>query len=224
MPLIKISNLNKTYPVGKGKFAALKHVDLTVERGEMLAVMGKSGSGKTTLLNVIGTLDSFDSGSYLYNGHNVKKMTDGAKASLRASEIGFVHQDFLLMNRKTAAQNVAFPLYFGKTPYGRIRKLAADALSKTGVLEQADKHVADMSGGQKQRVAIARALVTKPSLILADEPTGALDRATADEIMRLLLDLNRKNGITVIVVTHDTEIADMCGRIVYINDGRLTEE
>ena len=223
MPLIKISDLNKSYPVGKGKFAALKHVDLTVERGEMLAVMGKSGSGKTTLLNVIGTLDSFDSGSYLYNGHNVKKMTDGAKASLRASEIGFVHQDFLLMNRKTAAQNVAFPPYSGKTPYGKIKRLAADALSKTGVLEQADKHVTDMSGGQKQRVAIARAIVTKPSLILADEPTGALDRATADEIIRLLLDLNCKNGITVIVVTHDTEVADMCGRVVYIKDGILTE-
>ena len=169
-----------------------------------------------------GTLDTFDSGLYMYNGRDVGKMKDGAKSALRASEIGFVHQDFLLQNRKTAAQNVAAPLYFGKTPYGEIKKRVMNALSEVGVPEQTDKRITDMSGGQKQRVAIARALVTEPSLILADEPTGALDRSTADDIIRLLLELNRKRGITVVIVTHDSEVAAACGRIVHISDGVLT--
>ena len=222
MSLIEINDLNKTYPVGRGKFAALKNVSLTVEQGETVAIMGRSGSGKTTLLNIIGTLDTYDNGRYLYDGRDVGKMGDGARSALRASEIGFVHQDFLLLNRKTAAQNVAIPLYFGKTPYREIKKRVADALSETGVPEQAKKRITDMSGGQKQRVAIARALVTHPSLILADEPTGSLDRSTSDEIMKLLLELNRKNGITVIIVTHDREIAAMCQRVLYISDGELT--
>ncbi len=221
MPLIEIKNLNKTYPVGKNKFQALKHIDLTIERGETVAIMGRSGSGKTTLLNVIGTLDTFDSGTYNYDGRSVGKMNDRAKSTLRASEIGFVQQDFLLLNRKTASENVTVPLMFGKTPYRKMPELVKKALTETGVPEQAKKRITDMSGGQKQRVAIARAIVTDPSLILADEPTGALDRATSGEIMELLLGLNRKNGITLVIVTHDSEIAAMCGRVLRISDGVL---
>ncbi len=221
MSLIRIEKLDKTYPVGKGKFAALKKIDLTVEHGEVVAIMGKSGSGKTTLLNVIGTLDDFDSGRYYYDGLDVKAMNDGAKSKLRASRIGFIHQEFLLMNKKTAAQNVAVPLYFGKTPYTEIKSRVADALEAVGVADQAKKKITDMSGGQKQRVAIARALVIEPSLILADEPTGALDRKTADEIIETLLKLNRERGITVVIVTHDAEVAAACGRVVNIVDGEI---
>lgn len=221
MAFIDIHGLCKSYPVGKGRFSALKNVDLTVERGEMLAITGRSGSGKTTLLNVIGTLDTFDAGTYFYDGRDVGKMSDGEKAALRASEIGFVHQDFLLMNHRTAAQNVAMPLYFGKTPYAKFGARVEEALAAAGVPEQAKKRISDMSGGQKQRVAIARALAISPSLIIADEPTGALDRATSGEIMDLLVELNEKDGITVIIVTHDPEVAARCRRAVKISDGEI---
>ncbi len=223
MPFIEIKNLNKTFPVGKLKFQALKDICLTVGRGETVAIMGRSGSGKTTLLNIIGTLDTFDSGDYAYDGRSVAKMNDAARSALRAEDIGFVQQDFLLLNRKTAAENVAAPLLFGKTPYREIPQLVYKALSDAGVPEQADKKITDMSGGQKQRVAIARAIVTSPSLILADEPTGALDRATSVEIMELMLRLNRERGITLIIVTHDSEIASMCGRVLHISDGALED-
>lgn len=220
-PLISIKNLNKYYPIGKDKFHALRDVSIEIGRGEMVAVMGKSGSGKTTLLNIIGTLDSFDDGEYLYDGNNVAKMSDRKKAALRASEIGFVNQEFMLLNKKTATENVALPLYFNDTPYTRIRKRVRAAISEMGIAEQANKKITAMSGGQKQRVAIARAIVIEPSLILADEPTGALDRATADEIMSCIRRLNKENGITVIIVTHDSEVAAACDRVITIVDGQI---
>lgn len=221
-PLISIKNLNKYYPIGKDKFHALRDVSIEIGRGEMVAIMGKSGSGKTTLLNIIGTLDSFDDGEYLYDGNNVAKMSDGKKAALRASEIGFVNQEFMLLNKKTATENVALPLYFNDTPYTRIRMRARAAISEMGIAEQANKKITAMSGGQKQRVAIARAIVIEPSLILADEPTGALDRATADEIISCIRRLNKENGITVVIVTHDSEVAEACDRVITIVDGQIT--
>lgn len=220
-PLISIKNLNKYYPIGKDKFHALRDVSIEIGRGEMVAIMGKSGSGKTTLLNIIGTLDSFDDGEYIYDGNNVAKMSDGKKAALRASEIGFVNQEFMLLNKKTATENVALPLYFNDTPYLKIRKRARAAIAEMGISEQSNKKITAMSGGQKQRVAIARALVIEPSLILADEPTGALDRATADEIIGCIRRLNKENGITVIIVTHDAEVAAACDRVITIVDGQI---
>ena len=184
--LIKIENLTKTYPIGRDKFRALRNVSLEIKQGEMVAIMGRSGSGKTTLLNIIGTLDGFDMGSYYYNGYDVSAMSDSSKARLRSSEIGFVNQDFQLLNRKTAIDNVQLPLYFGKTKARDMKNLALCALDDVGIYEQANKKVYEMSGGQKQRVAIARALVIKPTVILADEPTGALDSKTGKMIIKLL--------------------------------------
>ncbi len=221
MSFIEIKKMNKYYPVGKDKFHALKDIDLTVEAGEVLAIMGKSGSGKSTLLNIIGTIDDYASGSYLYKGRDISKMSDKDKAALRSSEIGFVNQEFLLLNQKTAIENVSMPLYFNETQYRDIESHSLAALEAVGVADQAKKKITDMSGGQKQRVAIARALVIEPSLILADEPTGALDRKTADEIIETLLKLNRDYGITVVIVTHDAEVAAACSRVVNIVDGEI---
>jgi putative ABC transport system ATP-binding protein len=187
----------------------------------MVAIMGRSGSGKTTLLNIIGTLDGFDMGSYYYNGYDVSAMSDSSKARLRSSEIGFVNQDFQLLNRKTAIDNVQLPLYFGKTKARDMKNLALCALDDVGIYEQANKKVYEMSGGQKQRVAIARALVIKPTVILADEPTGALDHNTAIQIMDILKELNLREKITVIIVTHDKEVADICDRIIMLDDGKI---
>ena len=221
--LISIKKLNKYYPVGSGKFHALKDIDLEINEGEMVAVMGKSGSGKSTLLNIIGTLDGFDDGEYTYNGRDVGKMSDGAKASLRAREIGFVNQEFLLLNRKTARENVMLPLYYNDTPFRDMKSRALEALQALDVGDQSATKITDMSGGQRQRVAIARALVISPSLILADEPTGALDRNTADDIIGRIRALNRDKGITVIIVTHDPEVASVCERTVNIVDGRIEQ-
>lgn len=219
--LIKIENLTKTYPIGRDKFRALRNVSLEIKQGEMVAIMGRSGSGKTTLLNIIGTLDGFDMGSYYYNGYDVSAMSDSSKARLRSSEIGFVNQDFQLLNRKTAIDNVQLPLYFGKTKARDMKNLALCALDDVGIYEQANKKVYEMSGGQKQRVAIARALVIKPTVILADEPTGALDHNTAIQIMDILKELNLREKITVIIVTHDKEVADICDRIIMLDDGKI---
>lgn len=221
--IIKIDGLNKFYPMGEYMFHALKEINLEIESGEMIAIMGRSGSGKSTLLNIIGTLDSYDSGAYFYGGKDVGEMGDSEKASLRASEIGFVNQEFLLLNKKTAFFNVALPLYFGKTPKKEISSKVKMSLSKVSVLDQMNKKITDMSGGQKQRVAIARALVTSPKLILADEPTGALDRETSKEIIACLKELNEKDGITVVIVTHDREIAEECHKIINISDGKITD-
>ena len=221
--MINIKGLNKYYPLGKERFHALKDIDLEVKKGEMLCLTGRSGSGKSTLLHVIGLLDTFESGEYLFDGSTVRELSDSRRAALRNADIGFIMQDFALVSDRSVLFNVMLPLMFGKTSLSQAKKLAAESLEKVGIADQKNKRVNQLSGGQKQRVAIARAIVTKPKLILADEPTGALDSKTGAAIMDLLCTLNGE-GITVIVATHDAQVMSRCKRSVRISDGVATAE
>ena len=219
--MIEISKLNKYYQIGNSKFHALKDIDLDIKDGEMLAVTGKSGSGKSTLMNIIGLLDSYDSGSLKIDGVEVSGLRDGRLAKLRNQKIGFVMQDFSLLEHKSVLMNVMLPLYFNnRYNFLEMKKLAMDALKKVGITEQASKKVNQLSGGQKQRVAVARAIINEPSFILADEPTGALDTQTSAEIMALFKNLN-DDGKTIIIITHDMNIADSCQRKIEISDGQV---
>ncbi|MBR2889803.1 MAG: ABC transporter ATP-binding protein [Oscillospiraceae bacterium] len=221
--MITLENINKIYPVGEGEFYALKDVMLHIEKGDFTAILGPSGSGKSTLLNIIGCLDNPTSGSYRLDDHEITALKDGEKAKLRNQKIGFVLQDFALLNRETVYYNVMLPLLFSSTPYGKIRKKVMAALETVGLSGQEKKLANQLSGGQRQRVAIARALVNDPDLILADEPTGQLDSETGKQIMELLRELNRQ-GKTVIVVTHDDKVAGYCGRHFRVIDGCVREE
>ena len=219
--MIEISKLNKYYQIGNSKFHALKDIDLDIKDGEMLAVTGKSGAGKSTLMNIIGLLDSYDSGSLKIDGVEASGLRDSRLAKLRNQKIGFVMQDFSLLEHKSVLMNVMLPLYFNnRYNFLEMKKLAMDALKKVGITEQASKKVNQLSGGQKQRVAVARAIINEPSFILADEPTGALDTQTSAEIMALFKNLN-DDGKTIIIITHDMGIADSCQRKIEISDGRL---
>ncbi|MCD8056217.1 MAG: ABC transporter ATP-binding protein [Clostridiales bacterium] len=218
--MIELQNINKIYRVGASDFYALKNVSLTVNDGEFVSVCGASGSGKTTLLNIIGCLDTYESGTYRLDGEDISKSNDKKRAQIRNSKIGFVLQDFALINSQTVLYNVMLPLMFGKCPYGEVKSKALDALGALGVADQAEKWANQLSGGQRQRVAIARAIVNSPSIVLADEPTGQLDSKTGAQTMKLLSELNR-SGITVIVVTHDANVASMAGRIITVFDGEI---
>ena len=219
--MIEISKLNKYYQIGNSKFHALKDIDLDIKDGEMLAVTGKSGAGKSTLMNIIGLLDRYDSGSLKIDGVEASGLRDSRLAKLRNQKIGFVMQDFSLLEHKSVLMNVMLPLYFNnRYNFREMKKLAMDALKKVGITEQASKKVNQLSGGQKQRVAVARAIINEPSFILADEPTGALDTQTSAEIMALFKNLN-DDGKTIIIITHDMNIADFCQRKIEISDGRL---
>ena len=219
--MIEISKLNKYYQIGNSKFHALKDIDLNIKDGEMLAITGKSGAGKSTLMNIIGLLDSYDSGSLKIDGVEASGLRDSRLAKLRNQKIGFVMQDFSLLEHKSVLMNVMLPLYFNnRYNFREMKKLAMDALKKVGITEQAQKKANQLSGGQKQRVAVARAIINEPSFILADEPTGALDTQTSAEIMALFKNLN-DDGKTIIIITHDMNIADFCQRKIEISDGRL---
>ena len=219
--MIEISKLNKYYQIGNSKFHALKDIDLDIKDGEMLAVTGKSGAGKSTLMNIIGLLDSYDSGSLKIDGVEASGLRDSRLAKLRNQKIGFVMQDFSLLEHKSVLMNVMLPLYFNnRYNFREMKKLAMDALKKVGITEQASKKVNQLSGGQKQRVAVARAIINEPSFILADEPTGALDTQTSAEIMALFKNLN-DDGKTIIIITHDMNIADSCQRKIEISDGQI---
>ncbi|WP_294409398.1 ABC transporter ATP-binding protein [uncultured Ruminococcus sp.] len=223
--MIVLKNISKTYNEGSADAVhALKNVDLTVNDGEMLAVMGVSGSGKSTLLHIIGCLDRASSGEYELDGENISKAYMDKLNRLRNEKIGFVLQDYGLIEDKTVLENVMFPLAFSKyVSYKEMKTRARNTLSPLGIADLEKKRVSRLSGGQKQRTAIARAIVNDPSLILADEPTAALDRHTADEIMSVFTSLSKSKKRTVIIVTHDKRIADMCDRTLYISDGVLTE-
>ena len=219
--MIKIENLTKTYNYKKSNaFTALTDVSLTVEDGEMLAIIGKSGAGKSTLLHIIGCIDTFEKGTYTLDDISVHKLSDKKLAQIRNQKVGIVMQDFALVEEYTVLENVKIPLYFARKKKGSSNKLALDALEKVGMKELAKKPVNKLSGGQKQRVAIARAIVNNPSFILADEPTGALDTKTSAEIMALFKSLNDE-GKTVIIITHDPTVAESCKRQIEISDGKI---
>ena len=222
--MIEINNINKTYNKGKANaFQALKNVSLTIEDGEMVAIIGKSGAGKSTLMHIIGCIDDFESGTYILNGDDISSIKEGKRAKIRNKDIGIVMQDFALVEDYTAIENVMIPLYFTKGKLLESKKsIARKALEKVGIGELASKKVNKLSGGQKQRVAIARAIVNNPGILLADEPTGALDVKTSAEIIGVFRELNEQ-GITVIIITHDMEVADGCERVIEISDGKIGE-
>lgn len=223
--MIELKDIKKTYNIGKpNAFEALHGVSMTIDDGEMVAVMGTSGAGKSTLLHILACIDQYDSGEYKIDGELIGKTSERKLAGIRNDKIGMVMQDFALVEDFTAIENVMIPLDFAKKSSqkrrGEKRKRALDMLERTGMKEFATKPVKKLSGGQKQRVAIARAIVNNPDLLLADEPTGALDSATTKEIMNVFQGLNHQ-GKTIIIVTHDREVAEQCGRIIEISDGRI---
>ena len=220
--MIQIKNLVKVYNKGKtNEFCALKGIDLSIEEGEMVAIIGKSGAGKSTLLHILAAIDSYDKGSYLVDGVSVGDLKEKDRARFRNQKIGIVMQDYALIDEYTIEENVQIPLIFGKVKGNDVRReKIMTALENVGLAELAKKPVPQLSGGQKQRVAIARALVNNPTFLLADEPTGALDSKTSGEIMDVFEKLNQ-GGKTVIIVTHDMEVATRCGRVIEISDGEI---
>jgi putative ABC transport system ATP-binding protein len=216
--MISLRNINKSYRVGANTLHVLRDVNLDVDTGEMVAIMGSSGSGKSTLLNILGILDGYDSGEYNLEGQVIATLSERRAAQYRNRYLGFVFQSFNLLPFKNAVENVALPLYYQGVPRRKRNRLALEYLDRVGLSDRADHVPSELSGGQKQRVAIARALIGKPKLLLADEPTGALDSATSTQIMDLLHAIN-DTGITIIVVTHEADIAASAHRIVHMRDG-----
>lgn len=216
--IIDIKDVNKTY-FGAQPLHVLKGINLSIEKGEFVSIMGASGSGKSTLLNILGILDNYDTGEYRLDGTLIKNLSERESADYRNRMIGFIFQSFNLIGFKTAVENVELPLYYQGVSRKKRHALAMEYLERLGLKEWADHYPNEMSGGQKQRVAIARALITKPQLILADEPTGALDSKTSAEVMQLLTDINREEGVTMIIVTHDPSVASKTARTIHIKDG-----
>jgi len=220
--VIEAHNLTKVYKMGEMEVHALRGLSLQIAHGEIVSIMGPSGSGKSTLMNIIGCLDRPTSGEYYLDGELVSKLTDDQLATIRNRKVGFVFQTFNLLSRATALANVELPLRYAGVVRGR-RDLARQALESVGLADRVTHRPSELSGGQQQRVAIARALINEPAIIMADEPTGNLDSKSGSEIMELLLTLNREHGTTLIIVTHDPEIAALTQRIIHIRDGVVEE-
>ena len=221
LPLIEFRRVTKTYGTGAAAVHALAGIDLTIEDGEFVAIMGASGSGKSTAMNILGCLDTPTSGDYLFQGVDVGKLARNQRALIRRHLIGFVFQGFNLLARTTALENVELPLIYRGLPVAQRRKLATRALDRVGLAGREGHTAAELSGGQQQRVAIARAIVTDPCVLLADEPTGNLDTGTSREIMDFVTSLNRDQGMTVVMVTHETDIAAYARRVIRFVDGRV---
>jgi putative ABC transport system ATP-binding protein len=218
--MIRISNLHKYYKTGANSLHVLKGIDLHIKEGEFVSIMGASGSGKSTLLNIMGILDSYDEGDYSLAGTQIKNLSQTKAAHYRNKLLGFIFQSFNLLAFKNAAENVALPLYYQGVGRSKRNKIAMEYLEKVGLADRAEHLPSELSGGQKQRVAIARALISRPKVILADEPTGSLDSQTSSEVMELLKNVNA-SGITVIVVTHENDVAALTQRIIKVKDGLL---
>jgi putative ABC transport system ATP-binding protein len=223
MPLVAVSDLRKTYVVGQTEVPALRGVSLVIEKGEFVAVMGSSGSGKSTLMNLLGCLDAPSSGSYHLARQDVLRLSSNKLAAVRNTSIGFVFQQFNLLARATALENVELPMVYAGLGRRERRRRARKALAQVGLSEREHHRPSQLSGGQQQRVAIARALVNQPLLLLADEPTGALDSVTSEEIMAALVRLN-EGGLTVVVVTHEADVARQARRVIHVKDGRVVSD
>ncbi|MEZ4810445.1 MAG: ABC transporter ATP-binding protein [Allomuricauda sp.] len=221
--MIEIKDLHKSYKMGSNSLHVLKGINFKAEAGELVAIMGSSGSGKSTLLNILGMLDEADSGEYTLDGVPIKNLSETKAAQYRNKFLGFVFQSFNLINYKNALENVALPLYYQRIPRKERQEKALHYLEKVGLKEWAEHLPSELSGGQKQRVAIARAMAAEPKVLLADEPTGALDSTTSYEVMDLIQKINDE-GNTILVVTHEEDIANMCKRIVRLKDGVIVED
>ena len=221
--MIRIKNLHKSYEIGSNSLHVLKGIDFNVSEGELVAIMGSSGSGKSTLLNIIGMLDNYDNGSYELDNILIKDLDETKAANYRNKFLGFVFQSFNLINYKSAVENVILPLYYQGIKRREREKIALEYLDNVGLKNWASHLPSELSGGQKQRVAIARAMVSKPKVLLADEPTGALDSKTSSEVMSLIQEINN-SGKTILVVTHEEDIAKMCKRIVRLKDGVIVDD
>ena len=221
--MIKLKNLHKSYPIGKDSLHVLKGINLHIKEGEFVSIMGSSGSGKSTLLNIVGLLDEHDKGEYHLNGQLIEKLDEKKAATLRNKFLGFVFQSFNLISYKTAIENIALPLYYKGINRKERQKIAMEYLDKVDLKDWANHLPSELSGGQKQRIAIARALVTQPKVVLADEPTGALDSTTSQSVMDLLKEINAE-GMTVFVITHEEDIAAQTDRIVRLWDGIITSD
>lgn len=221
--MIKINKINKTYITGEEKLHVLKDVSFDVNEGEFVGIMGESGSGKSTLMNIIGFMDNKYEGEYLFDNKSIRELNDDKLSKIRNKSVGFVFQNFNLIDNYTVRENVELPLLYAGESRKNTREIVLQALESVGIPEKIDKYPTQLSGGQKQRVAIARAIVHKPKFILADEPTGALDSITSKEIMDIFQRLNKENKTTIIMVTHDRSLSSYCSKVLFMVDGNLEE-